>query len=286
MRDKFFVLCVGCQKGGTSWLHDQLSGSKHVDLGFTKEYQVFDSIYVAGGLHAKRVKRLKRICSKNIELSEKHCNLLDQINFVLDPKRYFDYFDSLWHLNTNITTVGDFSPSYSGLPAEAYEQIKTELELRGFRVKVVFIMRNPVERCWSMVRMRRRKELKRHPDLVQLPEHVELRRTYKKRPCQMFTKYERTVRRLGRVFDSSELYFGLYESMFQDESLRKLENFFELPDFSPSKHTKVNESVKLSNDLPEELQAEIIEHYKATYEFCERRFGTNNLWNYQTVSEI
>ena len=41
---KTFILGVGSQKGGTTWLHRQLTSNATVDLGHKKEYHVFDSI--------------------------------------------------------------------------------------------------------------------------------------------------------------------------------------------------------------------------------------------------
>jgi hypothetical protein len=40
-----FVLGVGAQKAGTSWLHRQLTKSPFVNMGFTKEYHVWDAIF-------------------------------------------------------------------------------------------------------------------------------------------------------------------------------------------------------------------------------------------------
>ena len=34
---KQFILGVGCQKGGTTWLHNQLIKSSEVNLGFVKD---------------------------------------------------------------------------------------------------------------------------------------------------------------------------------------------------------------------------------------------------------
>ena len=42
---KTFVLGVGAQKAGTSWLHHQLASRADTDFGFLKEYHVFDVIF-------------------------------------------------------------------------------------------------------------------------------------------------------------------------------------------------------------------------------------------------
>ena len=46
MTKPIFVLGVGAQKAGTTWLHEYLASLPEVDLGFMKEYHVFDQNYV------------------------------------------------------------------------------------------------------------------------------------------------------------------------------------------------------------------------------------------------
>ena len=41
-----FVLGVGSQKAGTSWLHKQLDNNKNFNMGFTKEYHIWDAKFL------------------------------------------------------------------------------------------------------------------------------------------------------------------------------------------------------------------------------------------------
>ena len=42
---KDFILGVGCQKGATSWLRENLNKHKTCNFGFKKEYHLFDVLY-------------------------------------------------------------------------------------------------------------------------------------------------------------------------------------------------------------------------------------------------
>ena len=53
--------------------------------------------------------------------------------------------------NPNVTTVDDFTPSYSMLDREVFDYAKRELNKRGLDVKTLFIMHDSVERIWSML---------------------------------------------------------------------------------------------------------------------------------------
>ncbi len=45
MNGKIFILGVGCQKGGTTWLYHQFAKHSSIDMGDVKEYHVFDALH-------------------------------------------------------------------------------------------------------------------------------------------------------------------------------------------------------------------------------------------------
>jgi hypothetical protein len=279
---KNFLLGVGCQKGGTTWLHSQLEGSKNADMGFCKEYHVFDALHVpeCRSFLNNKLKILHNASRDIRELSKKK-EVLQQLSFYTDTQYYYDYFDYLWFKGRGaITAVGDITPSYSALPAAVFSEIKTQLELRGFKVKVIFLMRDPIERCWSMVRMDKRKGLHSNPGGTVPDEQKLLKKIFMTRDCEIRTQYERTIDNLEQVFEQENIFYGFYESLFEAETLASIQAFIELEDFSPNTTHKLNVSAK-SDDLTEldtELASQIFHHYQNTYHFCEARFGTKHLW--------
>ena len=135
-------------------------------MGFQKEYHIFDALYITAsqGVMKKRLNTLKRLIKNNkLMTSNKNSDLLKLIDFHRNTSNYFDYFDYLHNKSQDVKIVGDITPSYSGLPIEAFENIKKEAEERGFTVKVVFLMRDPLERIWSTIRMHRRNIKKKEP---------------------------------------------------------------------------------------------------------------------------
>ena len=81
-----FLLGVGCQKGGTAWMHRYLEASPQCDPGFRKEYHVWDSLDLPSG-------RLAR------ERIEKQGG--PRAGFLSEPETYFDYFTGLLALTTS-----------------------------------------------------------------------------------------------------------------------------------------------------------------------------------------
>ncbi|WP_415892315.1 sulfotransferase domain-containing protein [Neptuniibacter sp. PT8_73] len=279
--EKNFILGVGCQKGGTTWLSAQLNKSQNVDLGFRKEYHIFDALYIpeSRDILSKKLKDLEYV-NKNPEVLVQHPQFFTHLSFYLDTRNYYDYFDKLWcEGGEDVTTVGDITPSYAALPVEALKVIKSELEARGFTVKVIYLMRDPIERCWSMARMKLKQYKSANHKNLDLPAEQEmLASIYQTKKCEIRTRYESTIKNLEYVFDEQDIFYSFYEKLFEKETLVELQGFLGLNDFLPDTSQKVNVSEKSELDLDVELASDIFNFYRETYEFCEYRFGVKDFW--------
>lgn len=279
---KDFILGVGCTKGGTTWLYSQLNNSKNIDMGFKKEYHVFDALYEPSceGFLTRKLSILNDT-PHNFKSLSKKVDLLKHISFYLDTQNYYDYFDCLWSKGgDDVTTVGDITPSYSALPVEALREIKSNLVSRGFKVKVIFLMRDPIERIWSSVRMKRKKQLRTDPNIKLPSELTHVKRMFKTHQYEIRTRYEITVKNLEQVFDQDDIFYACYENLFVDQTLNDLKLFLNLSGLEFDVAHKVNVSKKDSSllELDQGLASQIFNHYKDTYEFCESRFDSKKFW--------
>ena len=107
-----FLLGVGAQKAGTSWLHAQLNRRSDSDFGFLKEYHVHDALTLpaAGFSHRRRRSLLK-------PRTWRRQRFLDR------PERYYAYFARRLK-RRHIRLTGDITPSYSGLSASTLSRIR------------------------------------------------------------------------------------------------------------------------------------------------------------------
>ena len=117
--DATFLLGVGAQKAGTSWLHDQLNRRSDADFGFLKEYHIFDALELErfANFRPKRPTPLK-------------WRTWRRARFIARPERYFDYFASRLK-PPQIRLTGDITPSYAGLSAESYQRIQKAFARRA-----------------------------------------------------------------------------------------------------------------------------------------------------------
>ena len=284
--EKTFILGVGCQKGGTSWLYQYLNTIPVVDMGFMKEYHIFDAIYVD---ECKRFSdnafwQLKQAANIG-NVQAVHPATLKLVEFYQDTTKYFEYFDSLYYESDEVRVVGDITPSYSALPVKALEFIKSGLEAKGFKVKVIFFMRDPFDRVWSHARMIRKRKLKNNPGYRLNHSEKELLALYDTVPFQIRTRYEKTIVNLESVFDIDDIHYEFYEDLFNEDSIKQITSFLSIPYLKPDFKEKVNASPDNDAAISDSVVIDIVDYYRATYLFVIEKFGAEKVkdlwWNSQ-----
>ena len=153
-------LCVGAAKAGTSWLYRQLSRHPEVHLRSIKELHFFDALE-NGRVDRELAKHkreqaalLARLAGDGRTPSEEQAKRLkdradwmDVLEFGADDDTA--YIDYLHGEAGNAKVVGDLTPAYALLPEERLSQMAR----MSRDVRVVYLLRDPVERLWSHVRM-------------------------------------------------------------------------------------------------------------------------------------
>jgi hypothetical protein len=130
-------LCVGAQKGGTSWLYHQLTLHPDFWMPPVKELHYFDAL--------SRVKRPNLPRCKD----GRDQWFLERIT-ELGARSYIDLhgYSRLFEPKAELLS-GDITPAYSLLNDELIERIVSYFP----NLKVIFLARDPVERAWSQLSM-------------------------------------------------------------------------------------------------------------------------------------
>jgi hypothetical protein len=265
-----FLLGVGAQKAGTTWLHEYLASLPEVDLGFMKEYHVFDQNYVRDTTPGRKKKfenYLDSFFGSDL-LSIRH-------KFRRNHKHYFSYFRKLVDSPDQVFITGDITPSYAALPVKVLQYIKSSLEKNGFRVRVVFLMRDPVARCISANRMYSSPRLLDSPGDAALEAEL-LAKKYQQTRFQIRTRYDNTIGNLEQVFNPDELYLGFYEELFSDNAIAEICSFLELP-FRPGNYEQVVHGSLVKSELPEPVKSQVRSYYSEVYDFVLNRFGQDRV---------
>jgi hypothetical protein len=270
MKKPIFLLGVGAQKAGTTWLHAYLQSLPEVDLGFMKEYHVFDQGHVRDTT-PNRAKRLQNYLKSFFGSNE----LAKRYKFRRNHKHYFDYFLNLVDKSDEVFVTGDITPSYAALPVHVLAYVKSSLEANGFRVRVIFLMRDPVARCISANRMYSSPRLLNHPGDADLEAEL-LEKKYQQVRFRIRTRYDLTIANLEQVFAPEELYFGFYEELFSDKALSEICSFLELP-FRRGNYDQVVHGTAVKSELPEATKTLVRNYYSGVYDFVLNRFGTDRI---------
>lgn len=268
---KTFLLGVGCQKGGTTWLYDYLATSPQFTHGYRKEYHVFDAL----DLPSEKQARDRMIARAQERLADPEpgdrqaATAAHRLSMLIDPQFYFDYFTGLLHRRPTTRLVADVTPSYGMLGAERFLSIRKGFARRDVTTLPVFLMRDPVERIWSQVRMHAR--LYKNHDATRM-ESAEFVLDQLARPAYARrTAYDETIRTLDSVFAPDEIYYGFYEQLFTEAEVRRLCAMAGIDFVTPGFEQRVHFSPKTS-DLPEETVQAVAEHYRDVYVAVAKRF--------------
>lgn len=284
MAEKTFLLGVGAPKAGTTWLYKQLEKHPKSKMGFLKECHVFDALYVPGCeefrtqtegvLIRNQINPTRLINPLNLR---RHLKMKRRSQFYKNPNLYFDYFASLLNGQSKHLTA-DITPSYAALPETALENIRRGFESRGVTVRVIYLMRDPVERCWSAVRMHRQRPQRDQKGNLQLQdEEVEhLRRVYRSERFVLRSQYNETLKRLRAVFETKQLKVCLYEDLFTPQKSDEIFEFLGLAPRPVNNARRINSTIK-NVSIPLSLRKNIAEFYEDAYHGAATEFSEEYL---------
>jgi len=130
-------LCVGAQKGGTSWLYRQLEAHPDFWMPPVKELHYFNSLNRTKRFHPPRCR------------DQRDTSFLDSMK-DLSAHSYIDLenYGRLFQQKGSLVS-GDISPAYSTVSDEIIQRVVNSFP----NLKVIFLARDPVERAWSQLSM-------------------------------------------------------------------------------------------------------------------------------------
>jgi hypothetical protein len=251
-----FLLGLGAQKAGTAWMHRYLESSPQCDPGFRKEYHVWDALDLPSG----------RLVQERIEKQGG-----DRARFLADPDAYFDYFAALL-ARDGVRLTADITPSYAGLSVERLSAIRQGFAERSVRPVAVYLMRDPVERVWSAVRM----DVRRSGNTDEGAVEGRLRAVAVGDQYDRRTRYDLAMSTADRAF-GDEVFYGFYERLFDASTLRDLCAFLGIEFVEPDLGRQVNVSPKVDGDLAEQTVRGLVAHFAPVYEAVAARFPAVDL---------
>jgi hypothetical protein len=274
--NKKFILCVGVPKAGTTWLFRCLQAHTSVNLGHKKEYHVFDTHFYPE-LNSYRVK----IPENKDDSNSFYKKYVMEKNFDKklqdDHDSYGAYFAKILQ-NPDIFITGDFTPTYCVLREGEFEYIKSLSNRYGLDAHIIYLVRDPVERILSYVKMAYK--FKEYLGRV-LPPDLSLNE-FLASICfgQLnydVTNYQETITSLVNSFDESKLYFGVYETMHTHRELGRLSDFLGIAIDPAWTEKRINANAPSNSEFDTELVRKIQLAFNDQFLFCQQFFKDQNL---------
>ena len=269
-----FLLGLGAQKAGSTWVQDYIAADPQACFGPIKEYHVWDVLHLhhatqfdcrRGNILSSRCKDLaRRLLGKGPDKTEIRRRLQTK------PEAYFDFFETLL-ARDGVRLTGDFTPLYAGLPVDVLTRIRDGFRDRGIAVRAVFLMRDPVARCVSAAQMNRRKGGRNEAVIPDGDLDTAVLAYVGTSQERLRADYRRTVETLRAAFAEDEIFFGLYETLFTFEETARLSRFVGIehrPELAAKRVNDFPKREQVSRDTLERLRAVLADDY----EYCAQAF--------------
>lgn len=267
-----FLLGVGAQKAGTTWLFRYLGNHPQILLSPIKELHYFDQLY-RPGLYDGWYENLK---TKLLRLAQTHGNdlegfaehawpIIERLRMTRNQDAYLAYFDRIASGGAGI--VGEITPSYSLIPEYGYREIQELLGRYIGKIKIIFIMRDPVDRFWSQLRHDVRKGR-----IISANDHVS---AGLKQPFHLeLSRYDVTITNLEKAFNPESIKYLFFESLFCDGTLSEICDFLGV-DFSEPAPGFYQQKINWSESEPRSIETtiRIRNEFQPVYDFVFRKFG-------------
>ena len=265
------MICVGAAKAGTSWFYDYLRGHPECALRSVKELHYFDALelnegWVQGALD-RDLAEAKRVLAQEagqpqadkvarVRDLEDLCALLK--SGAVDEAAYLAY---LKNGQNGAALVADVTPAYSLLGEERLQRMATMAP----DVRFVFLMRDPLSRLWSHVRMVARNTLKPGEDLTKAARRLLTRVVRHGEESHIVARgdYPAIVQKLRAAIPAEKLNIVFLEELLSEKGLRQMCAFLGLT-YAEGQFTRpvhVGEDIKMNKQQKLEAQAYLAPHY-------------------------
>ncbi len=208
-------ICIGAQKAGTTWLHSNLRKHKDLWLPPIKEIHYFD--YKENNFspalkqqlfnNQRDNRRWRRIAKNRLKVNFKSPNiqgLLWDINYLFNRQNNDDWYSSLFELGLG-KIIGEITPAYSTLSSGSVAHIHKLMP----KIKIIFLMRNPIERAWSYFFSYMYQQEK----TIDSFSKIELRNQFNSNYSLLRGSYSQTLEVWQTYFAPEQLFIGFFEEI-------------------------------------------------------------------------
>lgn len=213
-------LCIGAPKCGTTWLYKRLAAHPQIWLPPVKELRYFNKRFPPPrqelppsrrmgllGLFAHYPRRIILRTLRRMLSPSSGFPVAWTLKYLSGPGD-FDWYASLFRPGRGRVT-GDITPFYASLDEQAVAAIAAHFG----HLRVIFLMRDPIERAWSNARMMLPLMLDRPASSLTEQDFLDYLGTD---TAHAHSDYLHTLDTWGRHFPTDQFFVACYERIAED----------------------------------------------------------------------
>lgn len=205
-------ICIGAQKAGTTWLHANLIQHPGIWLPPVKELHVLDHappmlfkrLFSKVGYHRRAREHLRQtLLSGRKDPRERSLAW----HLALGRRDHVWYEQLFAYAGDRVS--GEICPGYARIEETAIAGIAA----RYPKLKIIYLLRDPVDRAWSSVAMHFRK---RGGSLVTEQQRRDILEQLRRPKSLAHCTYRRNIEAWSRHFPAEQLYFGFFDRIREE----------------------------------------------------------------------
>ena len=271
------LYCVGATKAGTSWLYRYLHDHPDCAMPAVKEAHYWDTFdaddlekqFVFYRVRLREMRDAKLDAADagrgwQVENLDRRINEMKALVAVLEGDRTDDRAYLGWMLDgrTDGQIVGDMTPNYATLSDDMIARMRDAAPASKF----IFLIRDPLDRLWSHIRMQARRQRQAHEVYEKKSNNILYRMLNRGQETHILERgdYPKIIRKLRRLIPEGRLLIQFAEDLFTPLGLKRVCDFLGIATVKPEVQQPVHkgpEVVMLDKLRPRALGL-LNEHYE------------------------
>lgn len=198
---------IGAAKAGTTWLYEQLKAHPQIRMPHVKELHYFDHVNVKRYITLLSKKTIfGRHVRSALFFGLRPGRVLWTIRYLCSTRPHADYH-KLFTTDPGLV-AGEITPAYARLSAEIVQSIASYHP----QCKILYILRNPVERLWSHANMIRMSQTR----YKEASDEVIYNRLNDRQLAA--SGYLQNLEKWGDYFPEEQIFVGFYDELVEEPS--------------------------------------------------------------------
>ena len=278
------LFCVGATKAGTTWLYRYLHDHPDCGMPAVKEahyWDTFDADKLDKQLTAYRVRLREMRADKRramdasrgrqVENLDRRINEMKALVATLEDTRDDDraYLDWLMRGREGAQVVADMTPSYATLDDDTLARMRDAAP----DTKFIFLIRDPLDRLWSHIRMQARRQRQEHEKYEKKSNNILYRILNRGQETHILERgdYPKIIRKLRRVIPEGRLLIAFFEDLLSGDGIARICAFLGIKPLPAKVATPVHQGPEVV--MMDKLRPRALGLLNEQYEWVARNVG-------------